>query len=709
MLWPWGGAARTKCQTLEVPEYELEYELVLASASPRRRQLLGRLGLHPRVEPADIDETPRPAEAAADYVERLAREKAASAARPRTVVIAADTSVVCDGEILGKPDDPEHAARILQSLEGRTHQVMTGVAVARTDDADSTTVHTAVETSDVAMAELDDERRDWYTRTGEAGDKAGAYGLQGAASLFADQVSGSVTNVIGLPLPLVDELMNRHGLDLLSFRTAPIIDPVTSIADLALAYLTNPPVGPDDVVRFASPEQIISDFDRSVPLDFEETEPAHGAGELLHAVATVFERSVHTSHRRFVNQNFAGPDPLAVVGDWAAAALNTTSATFEAAPVFTLMERAVLDKLARLVGFAPADTTVPGIFCAGGSLATLHALQLARHRHDPNSVLSGWVGPPPKILVSDQGHYSVEKSAAMMGIGRNNVISIPTNADGTMRVDALEAAVDPSAPPIAVVATAGTTVTGAFDPLDAIADICSRHNIWLHVDGCYGGSALFSPRERHRLAGVERADSVVWNLHKMMGITQQCTALLVADPALLRDSFSTNADYLFQPDKQHGELDAGDNGFMCARRVDILKLWLTWKARGDTGFAERVEHGVDLADHLRSRVAASNGQFAAVNAGSFTNVCLTWVPPELRPLNLAELSNSAHDRLHRLAPRAKAVLQSNGSALIGFQPVDGLNVFRLLFMNPTVGLDDVDTMLDLLGAASEQEWPSTVD
>ncbi len=198
------------------------YSLVLASKSPRRRDVLARLSIYPAIEPADIDETPHAAELAPDYVERLAREKAAVSARPQKVVLAADTAVIRDGKILGQPESASHAEAILLTLEGRSHDVLTGVAVSVTDANGVTVVESAIERSTVAIRSLSNARRRWYANSGEPDDKAGAYGIQGAAALFADSVTGSVTNVIGLPLPLVDDLFTRHGLDLLSFQT-PII------------------------------------------------------------------------------------------------------------------------------------------------------------------------------------------------------------------------------------------------------------------------------------------------------------------------------------------------------------------------------------------------------------------------------------------------------------------------------------------------------
>ena len=194
--------------------------LVLASGSPRRRELLERLALDFGAEPADIDESTRPGETAPVYVARLAREKAAAVSRPGTVVLAADTSVVVDGEILGKPRDEADAAAMLQRLSGRSHTVVTGVCVRLHPDDGPATDADAVEATTVHVDAIEASRAAWYVGTDEPHDKAGAYALQGAAALFADRVEGSVSNVIGLPLPLVDRLFRQLGLDLLDHRRA---------------------------------------------------------------------------------------------------------------------------------------------------------------------------------------------------------------------------------------------------------------------------------------------------------------------------------------------------------------------------------------------------------------------------------------------------------------------------------------------------------
>jgi septum formation protein len=190
------------------------HPVVLASASPRRHELLARLGVQFEVVPADLDETPHPGEAAPGYVERLAREKAAAVTGrvgERGVVIAADTTVELDGRILGKPADDAEAAEMLRSLSGRTHRVYTGLAVRPVGGEPVSTVVT----TEVTMTTIDDGLLAWYVATGEPMDKAGAYALQGAGGVLVASVRGSVSNVVGLPLAELVDLAQRAGVPLL--------------------------------------------------------------------------------------------------------------------------------------------------------------------------------------------------------------------------------------------------------------------------------------------------------------------------------------------------------------------------------------------------------------------------------------------------------------------------------------------------------------
>lgn len=187
-------------------------QVVLASGSPRRLSLLRRLGIDPLVQPAGVDETPRPGESPAALAERLARAKLEATQSPDSALaIAADTVVAIGPRVLGKPEDEDDAARMLRALAGRTHQVLTGVAVRRHGQ-----VHAGVATTNVTFRELTSAEIDWYVATGESLDKAGAYALQGAGAVLVDRIDGSDTNVIGLPLVLLVMLARRTGADLLT-------------------------------------------------------------------------------------------------------------------------------------------------------------------------------------------------------------------------------------------------------------------------------------------------------------------------------------------------------------------------------------------------------------------------------------------------------------------------------------------------------------
>ena len=179
--------------------------LVLASSSPRRAEILRAVGWPFEAETAGVDETMRAGERPVVYVERLAREKAGAVARARLfgLVLGADTVVVVEGEVLGKPRDEEDARRMLRLLRGRWHEVLTGVALVRAEDARSVVAH---ERTRVRFSEMTDAEVDWYISTGEPMDKAGAYAVQGCASLFIDGLEGDYWNVVGLPVRLVYEL-----------------------------------------------------------------------------------------------------------------------------------------------------------------------------------------------------------------------------------------------------------------------------------------------------------------------------------------------------------------------------------------------------------------------------------------------------------------------------------------------------------------------
>uniref|UniRef100_A0A8B9MLU7 Cysteine sulfinic acid decarboxylase n=1 Tax=Accipiter nisus TaxID=211598 RepID=A0A8B9MLU7_9AVES len=399
-------------------------------------------------------------------------------------------------------------------------------------------------------------------------------------------------------------------------------------------------------------------------LDLELRSSGELPERLLERCRDVIRYSVKTCHPRFFNQLFSGLDHHALAGRLITETLNTSQYTYEIAPVFVLMEEVVLAKLRELVGWSSGD----GIFCPGGSISNMYAMNVARFHHFPESRQKGsWALPRLALFTSRESHYSIQKGAAFLGIGTDNVHLVGTDERGKMIPEELEKEIQrvkaEGAKPFFVCATCGTTVLGAFDPLDGIADICQRHGLWFHVDAAWGGSALLSSKHRHLLTGIERADSVAWNPHKMLTVGLQCSAFLLRDTSgLLQRCHGAGATYLFQPDKFYDvTYDTGDKTLQCGRRVDCLKLWLLWKAAGTEGLARRVERAFAYTRYLAKEVKRRDG----------------------------------FQLVLEVAPAIKERMMRKGSMMVGYQPHGArVNFFRQIVTNPTVTKDDLDFFLD---------------
>ncbi|MCH2102255.1 MAG: PLP-dependent decarboxylase, partial [Planctomycetes bacterium] len=315
--------------------------------------------------------------------------------------------------------------------------------------------------------------------------------------------------------------------------------------------------------------------------------------EVLEILREILAQSPRTADPRFYNQLFAGRVPIATAGEVLAAYLNVSMYTYKAGGPHVLLEWEVLQHMLKNCGMPKGD----GTFLPGGSLANLVGALLGRNQSAPEMREHGAPAERMITYVSSEGHYSVTKNAGILGMGRSNVRFIPVDLSGAMLPDLLHAQVqldlEAGHCPAVVIATSGTTVRGAFDPIKEIAAICREFDIWLHVDAAVGGSLLLHPNERSKLSGIESADSVTWDAHKMMGMPLTCSALLVRNREILTRNFSEAAEYLFQADSDH--LNPGKRSIQCGRRNDALKLWAAWKHFGDAGWSDRIEKQLDLA------------------------------------------------------------------------------------------------------------------
>eukprot|EP00927_Polykrikos_kofoidii_P028455 TRINITY_DN24839_c0_g2_i1.p1 TRINITY_DN24839_c0_g2~~TRINITY_DN24839_c0_g2_i1.p1 ORF type:complete len:556 (+),score=66.27 TRINITY_DN24839_c0_g2_i1:46-1668(+) len=484
-----------------------------------------------------------------------------------------------------------------------------------------------------------------------------------------------------------------------------------AVADRLINYIGSQGDRSQPTVRLASPEEIHEKFaSAGVPLSLLGEQACESPEALEKAVDLVLEYSVRSGHPLFFNQLYARAHPAGIAADWVSAATNSNCHTYEVGPVYTVIENVTLAKIASVVGGEYAKGH-DGLFVPGGSIANLYGMHVAHIRADPEVSTRGAAGGPRVVaFTSDQSHYSYLKSARLTGIGSDNLVSVESDCQGRMRPDALEAAIlrtkADGGLPFFVGATAGTTVLGSYDPLDPIADICQRHGIWLHVDGCWGGSVVFSPKHRHLVQGLDRVDSFAWNPHKMMGAPLQCALVLTKHADILAKSNGTNAAYLFQPDKLNRSFDTGDKTIQCGRRTDMFKLWLMWKTMGDVGFAKTVDRCFEVAAYMAAKMRGdSTGAWQLVYEPSCSNVCFWYVPKQLRPFEFSTATKEQTAWLHRLAPLIKTEMQRTGDAMIGYQSVNGRpNFFRMVFASAdTVTDEDVTAMMERIAAIGEEQ------
>ncbi|GAV03370.1 hypothetical protein RvY_13801 [Ramazzottius varieornatus] len=435
------------------------------------------------------------------------------------------------------------------------------------------------------------------------------------------------------------------------------------------------------ILDFNMPDKLMKIF------TLELGEKGAADDELVPICQSIVDLSLHAGHPAFYNQLWGGLDEYGLLSAWMVEALHTSVYTYEVAPLFTLMETYLIQHIGKeLIGYPDVDN-IGGLFNAGGSISNMMAIQLARYKQNPSVKTRGnhAFDKPLIILTSVEAHYSIQKAANVLGIGTDNVWKVPTDDNGCMRPNKLEEEIGRAGKegklPVMVNATSGTTVLGAYDPLDQVAKICEKHKIWMHVDAAWGGAVMLSPKLRHTMKGIERADSVTWNPHKMLGLPLQTALLITRHKGLLLECNSNKSSYLFQSDKFYdAEYDIGDKTFVCGRKNDALKLWLTWKGRGKADLTAAVENAFDMAEYLAELLRDREGFQLVLPKVQCTNVCFWYIPPSMRG-TVDWKSESFREKLGKVAPCLKKRMMEKGSLFIGYQPNENRNLpnfFRMV-------------------------------
>ncbi|KAK9364796.1 pyridoxal phosphate-dependent transferase [Lipomyces kononenkoae] len=422
-----------------------------------------------------------------------------------------------------------------------------------------------------------------------------------------------------------------------------------------------------------------------------------GQPEFLEVLDEILRHSVVTWHPGFMDKLYASTNPVGVATDLLLSILNTNSYIYSVAPVLTLIEKKTSHEYAELFGFTSPWSG--GITLPGGSASNTHSLIVARTILYPDTKLKGNGDHKFVIFTSCHGHYSVEKAAISIGIGSESVWPIPVDDNQRMRVDILEEKIleakEQGFTPLYINATAGTTVYGSYDPFEEISVVAKKYGLWFHVDGSWGGNVVFSNELRYKLKGVELADSLTVNPHKMLGVPLTCSFLLAPDHRIFQKASSLRAPYLYHSDVTDGEdFDMGDSTMGCGRRADSLKLFLGWKWYGTDGYATRVEQAFSVTAHLANLVSNRRGFYLiSSNPPPCLQTCF-YYSPRGHPLeNDAEYNT-------KVTRTISHELQASGRFLVDYAPptkADGKGeFFRAVVNAPTTTMETVEELVEAI-------------
>jgi aromatic-L-amino-acid/L-tryptophan decarboxylase len=423
--------------------------------------------------------------------------------------------------------------------------------------------------------------------------------------------------------------------------------------------------------------------------------------ELLHTFRdTLIELSRHNSHPRMFYVQAPGT-AIAAIADLLASTLNANLTAWRSAPAAVEVERLTIDWIKQIIGF---DRDAVGLFVSGGSMANIAALAAARRAKAPAQIQNQGAqscAQALRIYASEETHHSVAKAAALLGIGRDNVRLISVDERYKINLDHLVAAIEEDRGaghlPICVVANAGTVATGALDPLPQISEIARRFNLWLHVDGAYGGFAALAASARPFFAAIADADSIALDPHKWLYLPVDCGCILYRDPETARATFAHEAEYTRVIGQEADEAFAfWDYGPELSRRFRALKVWMLLKSIGVRALGEAIEKDLANACYFENLVKKS-GDFEMLAPVELSIFCFRHLPARLKRA-LATASSSEQETIEEQLDLHNEglllALQRDGSSYLSNARLRGRFSLRGCVMNYRTTLRDMEILLD---------------
>ncbi|KPM33157.1 L-2,4-diaminobutyrate decarboxylase [Croceitalea dokdonensis DOKDO 023] len=419
-------------------------------------------------------------------------------------------------------------------------------------------------------------------------------------------------------------------------------------------------------------------------LNFWEDYLEHGVPEEM--LDEVFKRTTHTHHPKYVGHQVSAPAPITILTAMVSSLLNNGMAVYEMGMAPTAIEKVVVDILCKKIGYSD---NFGGFLTSGGTLANLTALLSARKAMVKHDVWNHGHQDSLGVMVCEQAHYCIDRAAKIMGLGQKGIIKIPARNTFAMDIAQLEygyqEAVQKGIHIFAIVGSAPSTATGAYDDLEAIANFARNKNIWFHVDGAHGGAAIFSDKYRFLLNGIAKADSVVIDGHKMMLMPTITTALLFKDKKRAQQTFSQKADYLLD-DMEDDWINSGKRTFECTKTMMGMHWFILLKFYGEKLFDDFVTRQYDLARAFQ-KLLENHPQFELATPLMANIVCFRWVN-----------GNFDQEELNRLNQTIRQHLLEDGEYYLVQTKLGDTNYLRTSLMNPFTELSHLEHLLGKIDA-----------
>lgn len=427
------------------------------------------------------------------------------------------------------------------------------------------------------------------------------------------------------------------------------------------------------------------------PLDLKEIQQVVRKADFDHpsdikeAVRTVTgalqKYIVHTPHPRYYGLFNPRPNFPSVVADLITATFNPQLAAWSHSPYAAEVENYLISEFGQKLGFSKEETD--GVFATGGAEANITAVLCALNNAFPGFANEGLLAMKgrPLLYCSSEAHHSFVRAAKTSGLGRNSVRMIATDEKGTIRTDILEKAIISDKAegnlPFMIIGTAGTTGTGAIDDLNALALIAERYSLFYHIDAAWGGAAVLNPETRFWVNGIEKADSVTFDVHKWLSVPMSASMFITRHRELLEKTFRLTADYMPKDAEDLEITDAFARSIQWSRRFIGLKLYLSMMVFGWKGYSEVIGHQVEMGNLLRS-VLKENG----------------WMVVNHTPLPLVCFTDENHKTDPSFTKKVCEKVIRSGEAWISVYPVNGISTIRACITNYNTSPDDIHALVE---------------